>query len=254
MKTLRSTILLATAALALITTAQASDAMPAELSKSIRLERYFEPIFPLQLRNTSVTEGYAQVQLLVAADGSLLETFISAYSHPEFCDSATQAIRGWVFRPVDASEANKLPQRYNLRFNFRHEGMIIVSGDFQETVNAFLKTKRLDRSVSPCKLRDLDNIPEALNLIVPTYPTELKKQKVEGAVSVSFFIDEDGRVRVPNVDTSTRPEFATAALEAVSKWTFVPPQRKGQATRVLAVQDFNFRPEVAVATPSPSAK
>ena len=67
-------------------------------------------------------------------------------------------------------------------------------------------------------------------------------QGIEGGAAVSFFIDEQGRVRTPSVAGTTRPEFAAAALEAVGKWTFAPPRRKGQPTRVFAVQEFSFSP------------
>ncbi len=242
------TILSAAVALTLTAAAQSSSPAPASLNKSIRLERYSEPAFPIHFRNTSVTEGYAQAQLLVAADGRVLESFVSAYSHPEFADSVEAAVRSWVFRPADTAEAGALPQRFNVRFNFRREGMLIVQGDFQETVKAYLGQTGGDESVNVCKLRDLDATPEAVNLVVPAYPAGLKKQNVEGGAAISFFIDEQGRVRVPSVAGSTHPEFAAAALEAVSQWTFVPPQRKGHPTRVFAVQEFTFNPKAAAAS------
>jgi TonB family protein len=185
--------------------------------------------------------------MLVAADGTLVDVFVSAFSHPEFAESAERAVRSWTFRAAESTEPGALPQRFNVRINFRREGMIVVQGDFQEIVKAYLGQRDTDVSVNICKLRDLDNTPEAVNLVVPAYPEELKKQKTEGAAAVSFFIDESGRVRVPSIAGSTRPEFAAAAVAAVSQWTFVPPLRKGQPTRVFAVQEFSFTPESAAA-------
>lgn len=245
MKTLLPKIFFVAAALSLGAATQASDTAPAGLSKTMRLERYVEPMFPLQLRNTSVGEGFVQVQLLVAADGQLQELFVSAYSHPAFAETVERAVRDWGFRAADPAQTADLPQRYNLRFSFQREGMIVVQGDFEETIRAFLRHPLPDKGVEICKLRDLDTMPEAVNLVVPAYPAELKQQKVQGAATVSFFIDEEGRVRVPSIVEATRPEFARAALEAVRQWTFAPPLRKGAPTRVLAVQDFTFVPERA---------
>ena len=247
MKTNLTTILLAIAAFPLTAAALSGEPTPLKLSENMRVERYVEPTFPAQFRNKSISEGYAQVQLLVAADGTLVDAFVSAYSHPEFAESAEHAVRSWVFRPVESAEAGALPQRFNVRINFRREGMIVVQGDFEEIVKAYLGQRDTDVSVTICKLRDLDNTPEAVNLVVPAYPEELKKQNVKGDAAISFYIDETGRVRVPSVAGSSRPEFAAAAVAAVSQWTFVPPLRKGRPTRVFAVQEFSFTPESAAA-------
>lgn len=242
MKTTTKRILLASMAIALCAAANAQTSPAKALGETLRVEHYVEPVFPSQLRNKSVTEGYAQVQVLVAADGQIQDVFVSEYSRPEFAESAEAAVRRWIFSP-DSNPA-ALPQRFNLRINFRREGMIVVQGDFHETVSAFLKVAESDGSVTICKLRDLDATPEIVNLVVPTYPEALKQQKIEGAAAVSFYIDEQGRVRTPSIAGSTRPEFAMAALDAVRQWTFSPPLRKGELTRVFAVQEFNFNPDM----------
>ncbi len=233
-------VLLAISPLAATAQAQTAPA-PRELAEQFRVERYVEPRFPAALRNRSVSEGFAQVQIVVAADGSVLDSFISAYSLPEFAEAAEAAIRDWTFRPT--SEPTTLPQRFNLRINFRREGMLLVQGDFQSTVEAYLGYNNRGDGTSLCKLRDLDAIPEPLNFVVPLYPEAMKKQNTEGAAAVSFFIDEHGKVRAAAPAGATSPEFAAAALEAVKQWTFHPPQRKGRATRVFAVQEFTFAPD-----------
>lgn len=242
MKFQSSLLLLAAAGLALPLASQAQSArVPQQLRDTFRVERYVEPIFPVALRNKSVSEGYAQVQLLVAGDGSVLEIFTSACSRPEFGEAAERALNDWKFGP--AADPTSLPQRFNMRIDFRREGMLVVQGDFLETVNAFLGHTDPDTAVTVCKLRELDATPEITNMVVPLYPESLKKQKIEGAAAVSFYIDEEGRVHVPVVAGSTRPEFAIAALDAVKQWTFAPPLRRGVPTRVFAVQEFSFSPE-----------
>lgn len=236
-------ILFAAAALALPATTQAASDVEKRLSADFRVDHYVEPPFPTTLRNKSITDGYAQVQILVAADGTLLEVFVSSYSRPEFAETAEGAIKNWKFRP--AADPAALPQRFSLRINFHREGMIVVQGDFLETVNHFLRTKEDMLEVTTCKLRDLDAIPETTNIVVPEYPAELKKQNINGAASVSFFIDENGTVHTVAVVEATRPEFGVAAINAVKQWSFAPPMHKGTPTRVLAVQDFNFTPAKA---------
>ncbi|MFT3830662.1 MAG: energy transducer TonB [Opitutaceae bacterium] len=238
-------LILLTTALLLPAASQAQTAgIPKVLSENYRVEHYVEPIFPLSLSNKNVGEGYAQIQIVVAADGTLLETFVSEYSREEFAESAERAVRAWRFRPAENPAA--LPKRFNIRIDFRREGMLIIQGDFQETVNNFLNI-RDDRTVRICKLRELDATPEVVNLVVPVYPAGLQQQNIDGYATVSFFIDESGAVHVASSADASRQEFATAAIEAVKQWTFTPPLRKGAATRVFAVQDFTFTPAKAVA-------
>ncbi len=236
-------ILFAAAAFALPAATRAEADVEKQLSASFRVDHYVEPLFPSALRNKSIIEGYAQVQFLIAADGSLLEVFVSAYSRPEFAEAVENAIKNWKFRP--AADPAALPQRFSLRINFRREGMLLVQGDFVETINHFLHNKEDMLEVTTCKLRDLDAIPETTNLVVPEYPAELRKQNINGAATVSFFIDENGTVHTASVVEASRPEFGLAALNAVKQWSFAPPMHKGAPTRVLAVQDFNFTPSIA---------
>ncbi len=233
-------VLLAISPLAATTQAQTAPA-PRDLAEQFRVDRYVEPAFPLVLRNRSVSEGFAQVQIVVAADGSIIDSFVSTCSLPEFGEAAESAVRSWTFRP--ATEPASLPQRFNLRINFRREGMLVVQGDFQATVEAYLGYNNRGEGISLCKLRDLDAIPEPVNFVVPRYPETMKKQNTQGSAAVSFFIDEEGKVRAAAPAGSSHPEFAAAALEAVKQWTFHPPQRKGRATRVFAVQEFTFAPD-----------
>ncbi|HQF39980.1 MAG TPA: TonB family protein [Opitutaceae bacterium] len=240
-------LLLAAAPFAATTHAQSHPA-PRALGPELRIEHYVEPIFPVQLRNKSVNEGFVQIQILVAADGTLLETFVSEYSREEFATTTEAAIRNWRFRP--AADPGALPQRINLRIDFRNEGMLVVQGDFQETVNAFFGHRDREPGVTLCRLSELDAIPEPVNLVVPEYPADLKAQGVQGSALVSFFIDETGQVHVAANSGSTRPEFAAAAVAAVKQWTFAPPMRKGAATRVFAVQEFAFTPDKTPAAPT----
>ena len=65
-------------------------------------------------------------------------------------------------------------------------------------------------------------------------------------------VDENGQVHVPAINDATRPEFGTAALNAVKQWSFAPPLHRGTPTRVLAIQEFNFSPSKGQPDAKPS--
>jgi len=60
---------------------------------------------------------------------------------------------------------------------------------------------------------------------------------------VSFYVDEKGQVRLPNVESSLPPPFVTAAVAAVQQWAFKPPVAKGQPVLVYTMRALTFREE-----------
>jgi protein TonB len=56
----------------------------------------------------------------------------------------------------------------------------------------------------------------------PEYPAELKKERVEGSVSVRVVVDKAGAVTSATVRREDRPEFGRAAVAAVRQWRFEP--------------------------------
>jgi TonB family protein len=63
-------------------------------------------------------------------------------------------------------------------------------------------------------------------------------------VTVEFYIDEQGRVRMAAVPREAADDiYSAAAVAAVEQWRFEPPLRKGKPVLVLVEQLFRFRPK-----------
>jgi protein TonB len=88
---------------------------------------------------------------------------------------------------------------------------------------------------------DLQKRPEAVSQVVPAYPPELRKAKIEGLVTLVFVLGEDGRVEDPRVENSSRPEFEKPALDAIRKWRFRPGEKDGQPVRTYIRYPIRFR-------------
>jgi len=76
-------------------------------------------------------------------------------------------------------------------------------------------------------LVQLDKIPVARYQARPVYPFELSRAGVTGEATVGIIVDSEGNVREAYTVKATRPEFGTAATEAVQKWKFQPGQKGG---------------------------
>lgn len=84
---------------------------------------------------------------------------------------------------------------------------------------------------------------EPLRSFAPQYPPAPQRDGIEGWVEVEFTVTVTGSVRdVRMVAGEPRvPDFERAAVRAMARWTFRPPQRDGVAVEVTARQRFNFR-------------
>ena len=87
---------------------------------------------------------------------------------------------------------------------------------------------------------DLERKPELVASVSPQYPSELRKAKIEGSVTIVFVLDETGRVEDPRVENSSRPEFEKPALDAVKKWKFKPGMKDGNAVRTYMRLPIRF--------------
>ncbi|HPA18645.1 MAG TPA: energy transducer TonB [Verrucomicrobiae bacterium] len=91
-------------------------------------------------------------------------------------------------------------------------------------------------------LNDIDERPKVVNQVRPSYPVDLKRQKIDGRVIVAFTVDREGRVIQPRAEEATHPSFAQAALDAVRQWRFEPGVRGGRKVATKLRVPIAFRP------------
>ena len=90
-------------------------------------------------------------------------------------------------------------------------------------------------------LSDLEKRPEVMASVSPVYPSDMRKAKIEGSVTLIFILSEEGRVEDPRVERSSRPEFERPALDAVRKWKFRPGMKDGEPVRTYMKLPIRFR-------------
>ena len=67
-----------------------------------------------------------------------------------------------------------------------------------------------------------------LRRVEPRYPTALVAARKNATVTVRCVIDRNGRIRDPEIITSSWAPFNQAVLEAVRQWTFAPGTMRGE--------------------------
>ena len=89
-------------------------------------------------------------------------------------------------------------------------------------------------------LQGADQPPRAIAQPSPAYPFDLRKEQIEGRVTLQFTVTADGRVADPVVVQSSNWVFRDLALAAVKKWKYTPALKDGHAVSATVNQSFTF--------------
>lgn len=210
--------------------------------QSLKIQETAEPIFPHHLETLGVTEGVVHVAINTDSTGKLLEYLVVGYTHPEFADAAVNAIKQWKFEPARL-HGEPVGTTIEVVFHFETKGTIVSTMSVTDSLEAqFLRLLGKSYAYQPCSLRELDQIPTPIITVKPLYPAELAAKGVKGKVTIEFYIDESGAVRMPAVSANDNAQLTALALAALRQWRFEPPTRNGHPVLVRASQLFNFAP------------
>ncbi len=198
-----------------------------------------EPQIPARLRMEGLREGKVTFAVDVDAEGKLEDWLVIEASHHELVAPCIEAVKRWRFTPARYDGA-RVPARTKFTLNLSQSGAV-VSRTTVEMINAFMENlggRPLDYRIS--RAEELDRPLVALTRVSPPYGREAERQGVTGRVTVYFFVDERGNVRLPAVSAETHPYLSGLAVRAMREWKFTPPTREGRPVTVEARQAFVF--------------
>jgi TonB family protein len=175
----------------------------------------------------------------ISADGELTDLLPIAYTHPGLVRTVSEAMKEWKFTPPKRDGVPVAIQT-ELTINFSAEG-VVISRNAQIEVEQYLRQAFGHRLAMKRKsASELDAVPAMIAQVSPKYAKQAEQEGVRGKVTVHFYIDETGAVRMPSVEGDAHPYLAQQAVEAVREWRFAPPRSRGKPVLVSARQDFEF--------------
>jgi TonB family protein len=197
------------------------------------------PRFPFALDQSEVMHGDASVAIRVDRDGRLTDCLVTEYSRKEFADTAVDELKACRYEP---SRVNGVPWSsvQEVHFDFTRTGVVVSVSPFDAIMSRVDEIEKGKYAYRSHTLRELDRIPTPVQVVTPVGPA-LVGDEMKRTVAVDFYIDEEGRVRMPSVpraDVGTA--CAASALDAVRQWRFEPPLYQGRPALVLVRQKFNF--------------
>jgi TonB family protein len=210
--------------------------------QSARIHENTTPRYPQALLSTQRKGDKARIMINVDRTGRLVDWLVIGYTDVRFADSAVAALKEWTFEPA-LWQGTPVSVCIPLTFNFDVEGVVvsITALEAMQSLMSSLSSQDQREVYAPCTLRDLDRIPVPLHTVTPAYPKDLAAQAVEGDVTVEFYIDEQGAVRMPSIIGRPPRPLAELAVSSVSQWKFEPPTSKGRPVLVCVRQVFRFK-------------
>lgn len=224
---------------ALLSAASLSGSQNDHTVVTLGLTKFVQPMFPATALLDGVTGGEVALAIRRDAAGAPTEILVLNATHFTLADAAVDAAQQWRFGPVDDDTLRKLSPAL-VRVRFESPELVYL---FPKMDNR-LHTSSFDETRGPVvvpPLQSLKHTPKAISQAMPAYPARLASKKIPGEVSVVFYIDEDGKVRMPRLVSETAAEFGDAALAAVSTWRYEVPRVKGQPSVVSESWTFQFK-------------
>jgi len=199
--------------------------------------------FPGKAYFDGIPRGYASVAVELDIKGRAVDYLLAAYTEKYFGDALLREAKDTKYSPL-LFRGVAVPARFNFGYEFRQE-LTVPMSSFGAFRNRLLEVSGGQPAFKyqPVMKDDLDSPLEFLRQSVPVYPDGFSPTKgTPDSVMVSFFIDEEGRVRIPNVDSASSPLLVPNAIKAVHYWQFKPPVRKGKPVLVFAAFALSFIP------------
>ncbi len=193
----------------------------------------------------SIAEGSATVSLFVDANGKATDFLVTRETDPSFGKALQDELQS--SRLVAAQfQKTRVPSRMEVSYDFK--GNVAATAMDQAARMGGIKW-----NLQPITEDKLDHRLEFVDAALPRLPLNFANPENKTiSVYVTFYVDEQGHARIPNVDSASSPELIAPALKAVHIWAFKPPLVKGKPALVFTGRAVNFVPRTPPVTPTPA--
>lgn len=210
-----------------------------------------KPAFPRQLVSRGINAGLATIALSVDEYG-ILNDWLVVEATDRSLEGAIEAVIGsWEFRPATADgRPTAARQLFPVYFdaspaaakNHPEKGDLFHVNYADPTQRAPSASKR-SRPLLYASIKELDSLPRLLHYVNPSVAPEEYKASLGTSLGFDFYLDRDGRVRMPTLKTM-RGEANEAAIyaaqTALEQWRFEPVTKEGRPVMTKLGQTITF--------------
>lgn len=188
-----------------------------------KLIKEVKPVYP-DVARKALVQGVVVLEAHIDKAGKVKDLEVVS-GHPLFNQAAMDAVRQWEYVPY-MPDGTPREVAFTVTVTFRLDPK---------------ETKRPPESGNASTLRLLtEERPKRVREVVPIYPAEAMKQRLQGVVVVEAQIDHQGMVKDAKVLASPAECLSTAALTAVRQWRYEPYKRNGVPKEVIFTVTVTF--------------
>ena len=199
--------------------------------------------YPGEAYSEGVTQGEATVGVMLDEKGNATDYLLISYTKKYFGDALMREAHLQLINPRKVKGV-AVPGRFN--FGHRFVPTIVIE------MTSFNAIEERDSEIEggpraiyePHLEREIDNgALERTRATVAFIPDGYQPPPGKPVKAfVSFYVDEKGHVRLPNVEGASSPLLVPNAIKAIEHWQFKPPTLKGKPVLVFAIWTVSFEP------------
>jgi TonB family protein len=186
--------------------------------RAATLIKRVSPEYPEDAKAARI-QGTVRLTALLGKDGTVKNLELVS-GHPMLVQAAMDAVKQWVYQPTLVN-GQSVEVRTPIEVNFRLETTESPTGVY-----------RIGGGVSE---------PRVASKQEPQYSEEARIGRLQGTVTVSLVVGEDGTPRNIRVLKPVGLGLDEQALQAVEQWRFTPGEKDGKPVPVIATIEVNFR-------------
>jgi outer membrane biosynthesis protein TonB len=197
-------------------------------------------VYPSLARLNEFPDGHVTAVIQVDKEGRLLDVIVTEFTLREFARAVLNALETWTYEPARL-DGEPIGVRQKIEFQFQPQRVVLTL--YPTTVAERRWETILPRGVTRV-LKPPRELDAPLRPVETVSPLRVKSSETQRAV-VDFFVDEEGRPRMPVVVRADSDVAGLSAVEALQRWRFAPPTSGGEPVLTRATQSFVFSPTVA---------
>jgi TonB family protein len=204
---------------------------PPPLASAPPLVNKVEPVYP-PLAAQARIQGIVRLTATIGADGHI--THLSVISgHPLMVPAALEAVKQWVYSPIPN------PGTIEIQVPFTLTAQELSSGPNMSDPSTPRKGSFAAATSPRIMIGSGVQASKLISKVEPVYPPQAKAAGIEGTVTLSVIIGEDGHVE--SVDPKEgHPLLAAAASDAIRQWVYQPTQLNGTPVVVTTTVTVTF--------------
>jgi TonB family protein len=201
-------------------------------------------IIPTTIFHQRMVDPFADFVVRVGADGQMVDAVCLEATHPDLIVRARRQLERTRFQP-GTIDGEPVVADMKIRVNFYHPSLeldrVVVQSGMEHVQNHIDSMKDNPFRYTVSQANELDR-PLAIRERGDTYvPTDEDGRNLQGQARVEFYIDHEGRPRLPKVLETNQEIVGEAAILTVEQWQFEPPvaNRKPTVVKVQIPVNFN---------------